>query len=32
VHNVLGWFTARGLTGIDENDVVAELCIEAGLK
>jgi len=32
VHNVLGWFTAHGLTGVDEADVVAELGIEAGLK
>jgi RIO kinase 1 len=32
VHNVLGWFTAHGLTGVDEASVVEELCIEAGLK
>jgi RIO kinase 1 len=32
VKNVLTWFTAHGLTGVDEAGVVAELCIEAGLK
>lgn len=32
VKNVLTWFTARGLTGVEEADVVAELCIEAGLR
>ncbi|NUT33966.1 MAG: RIO-like kinase [Hamadaea sp.] len=32
VHNVLTWFKARGLTGVDEQDVVAELCDQAGIR
>jgi len=32
VKNVLSWFTARGLTGVDEPGVIAELCIEAGIR
>lgn len=32
VKNVLTWFTARGLTGVDEAAVVADLCVEAGIR
>lgn len=32
VHNVVTWFTARGLSDLDEHDIVAELLTEAGLK
>jgi RIO kinase 1 len=32
VKNVLTWFTARGLTDVAEADVVAELCVEAGIR
>lgn len=32
VKNVLTWFTARGLTDVVEADVVAELCVEAGIR
>ncbi|WP_027343419.1 serine protein kinase RIO [Hamadaea tsunoensis] len=32
VHNVLTWFQARGLSGVDENAIVDELAAEAGLR
>jgi RIO kinase 1 len=32
VHNVLTWFTGRGLTGVDEESVVSYLCEEAGIR
>lgn len=32
VHNVVSWFAARGMRGLDEPSVVAELAAEAGLK
>jgi RIO kinase 1 len=30
VHNVVSWFTARGLAGLDEAAITAELLAEAG--
>jgi RIO kinase 1 len=32
VHNVLTWFAGKGLSGVDEAAVVAELCVEAGIR
>ena len=31
VHNVAGWFTARGLTGIDVEELTRELLRESGV-
>ena len=32
VHNVVTWFTARGLADLDEAALVAELLAEAGVR
>lgn len=32
VHNVATWFTARGLPGIDEDDLTADLLRQAGIR
>lgn len=32
VHNVVSWFTARGMTSLDEKAIVAELLAEAGVR
>lgn len=32
VHNVVSWFVARGLSGLDEHAIVAELVTEAGIR
>jgi RIO kinase 1 len=32
VHNVVTWFTAQGLSDLDETKILAELVAEAGIR